>query len=137
MPTQKGQGSGKVSMSGGWLLSIGANCKNPGLAFKVMGIALDKKHALMNYINNSQISVRKDCSEDAEYLGANPSVKFFTDLVADTKFRPATADYPEISTAIASAMEAVMTGQQSVDEAAAAYDKAVVEQVTEENTVKG
>lgn len=137
MPTQNGQGSGKVSMSGGWLLSMGANCKNPGLGFKVMTIALDKKHSLMNYTNNSQISVRKDCSEDPTYLSANPSVKFFTDLVSDTVFRPATADYPEISTAIAAAMEAVMTGQQSVDAAASAYDEAVIGQVGEENTAKG
>lgn len=137
MPTQKGQGEGKISMSGGWTIAMGSNCQNPDLAFKVMEIALSKKYALQYYIDNSQISVRTDCSDDPKYLGANPSVKFFTDLVSVTKFRPATSDYPNISNAIAVAMEAVMTGQSSVDAAASAYDKAVIAQVGKDNTVQG
>lgn len=137
MPTQKGQEPGMTSMSGGWTLAMGAHCQAPSLAFKAMEIALNKENALFNYINNSQIAVRKDCAEDPKYLSANPSVKFFTDLVAKTHFRPATADYPQISNAIAVAMEAVMTGKQSVADAAAAYDKAVEAQVGKDGTVQG
>lgn len=135
MPTQNGQEPGMTSMSGGWTLAMGANCEAPTLAFEAMKIALDKKHALQNYINNSQIAVRKDCASDPKYLGANPSVKFFTDLVEKTNFRPATPDYPQISNAIAVAMEEVMTGKKSVAEAAAAYDKAVEAQVGKDGTV--
>ena len=137
MPTQQGQAPGRNAMSGGWTLATGANCKNPDLAFQVMSIALSKKYALWNYINNSQIAVRTDCESDPSYLQSNASVKFFTDLVADTHFRPATADYPNISNAIQVAMEAVMTGQQNVDTAAAAYDKAVVQQVGQQKTMQG
>ncbi len=137
MPTQNGQGEGKISMSGGWTLAIGAGSKVPDLAFSVLKLAINRENALANYIDNSQIAVRTDCSDDPAYLGANESVKFFTDLVSVTKFRPATEDYPTISTAIAAAMESVMTGQQSVADAAAAYDKAVVAQVGKDRTVEG
>lgn len=137
MPTQKGQEPGKISMSGGWTLSMGANCEAPSLAFKAMSIALNKENSLNNYIASSGLAVRKDCAEDPKYLEANPSVEFFTDLVEVTHFRPATADYPQISNAIAVAMENVMTGKQSVDEAAAAYDKAVEAQVGADKTEKG
>ena len=54
--------------------------------------------------------------------------------MAVTNFRPATSDYGKISSEITIAMEAVMTGQQSPAEAAAAYDEAVVRIVGEENT---
>ncbi|MET0884947.1 MAG: ABC transporter substrate-binding protein, partial [Mycetocola sp.] len=47
---------------------------------------------------------------------------------------PATSDYGKISNEITVAMEAVMTGQQSPADAAAAYDKAVVGIVGDENT---
>lgn len=135
MPTQSGQAPGRISMSGGWTLAMGANCKSPELAFKVMQLAFNRENALWMYINDGGIAVRKDCSSDPTYLKANPSVQYFTDLVEDTKFRPATADYPNISNAIGIAMEAVMTGQQSVEQAAAAYDKAVEQQVTKDKTV--
>ena len=69
---------------------------------------------------------------DPAYLEANPFIGFFTDLVTYTHFRPATADYPQISAEIQAATEAVMTGQMTPEEAAAAYDEAVVGIVGEE-----
>ena len=54
-----------------------------------------------------------------------------------TNFRPATSDYPQVSNEIMVAMEAVMTGQQTPEEAAAAYDEAVVGIVGDENTTQG
>lgn len=137
MPTQTGAEPGRVSMSGGWTLAMGANCKDPELAFSVMSLALDKEHSLDFAISNSQIAVRQDVAEDPSYLEANPTVEFFTDLVDVTQFRPATTDYPNISNAIMVAMESVMTGKASPAEAAATYDQAVVDQVGEDKTVAG
>ena len=53
-----------------------------------------------------------------------------------THFRPATTDYSRISNAITVAMESVMTGQQTPEEAAAAYDQALVGIVGEDGTQK-
>lgn len=124
-PTQDGDGPGGVSMSGGWTLAVGAKTANPDLAFEFLSLALNQENALWYAINNSQIAVRTDVAEDPTYLDANPFVADVTKLVDFTHYRPATADYPKISAEIQAATEAVITGQQSVDEAAAAYDKAV------------
>ncbi len=94
---------------------------------------MSKENALEYNIANSQIAVRSDVASDPAYLEANPFIGFFTDLVRYTHFRPATADYPQISAEIQAATEAVMTGQMSPEEAAAAYDEAVVGIVGEEN----
>ena len=137
MPTQTGAEPGQISMSGGWTLAMGANCEDPDLAFQVMSLALDKEHSLAFAISNSQIAVREDVAADPSYLESNPTVEFFSDLVEVTQFRPATADYPNISNAIMVAMESVMTGKTSPEEAAATYDQAVVDQVGEDQTVAG
>ncbi|OII12587.1 extracellular solute-binding protein [Curtobacterium sp. MCBA15_008] len=135
MPTQNGQDPGYNSMSGGWTLAVGKNSKNPQAAFDFITNFLDKDGSLKYDTENSQIAVRKDVAEDPAYTDANPTFKFFSGLVEHTNFRPATSDYSQVSNAIQVAMEAVMTGQQTPKQAAAAYDTAVVQTVGKKNTV--
>ncbi|NGO15532.1 extracellular solute-binding protein [Streptomyces sp. HC44] len=123
MPTQNGQAPGKVSMSGGWTWSIPSKAANPDLAFKFIETMQTKANAQKWYISNSGISVRKDVAEDPEYVKAQPGIKFFTDLVSITHYRPAYPAYPKVSTAIQEAMEGVTTGDSSVEEAASGYDE--------------
>lgn len=123
MPTQTGQAPGKVSMSGGWTWSIPAKASNPDLAFKFIETMQTKANAQKWYIANSGIAVRKDVASDPGYVKAQPGIKFFTDLVASTHYRPAYPAYPKVSTAIQEAMEGVTTGDSSVDKAASGYDE--------------
>jgi len=136
-PTQDGQEPGGVSMSGGWTLAASAQTDVPDLAFEFMTTVVNKKNALWYAVNNSQIAVRKDVAADPEYLEANPFVKAVTDAVSVTHFRPANSDYPQISVAAQEATEAVITGQQSPAEAAAAYDDAVRKIAGDDGVVTG
>jgi multiple sugar transport system substrate-binding protein len=125
MPTQNGQAPGKVSMSGGWTWAIPAKAGNPDLAFEFIKAMQTKANAQKWYIANSGIAVREDVAADPTYVDAQPGIKFFTDLVASTHYRPAYPAYPKVSTAIQEAMEGVTTGDASVEEAASAYDEAL------------
>ncbi|WP_327671633.1 MULTISPECIES: ABC transporter substrate-binding protein [unclassified Streptomyces] len=125
MPTQTGQAPGKVSMSGGWTWAIPAKSANPDLAFDFIKTMQTKENAKRWYIANSGIAVRKDVAADPAYVKAQPGIKFFTDLVASTHYRPAYPAYPKVSTAIQEAMESVTTGDASVDKAASTYDEQV------------
>ncbi|MEV6172965.1 extracellular solute-binding protein [Streptomyces sp. NPDC051954] len=125
MPTQNGQAPGKVSMSGGWTWSIPDKAGNPDLAFKFIETMQTKANAQKWYIANSGIAVRKDVAADPAYIQAQPGIKFFTDLVSSTHYRPAYPAYPKVSTAIQEAMEGVTTGDMSVAEAASGYDEAL------------
>ncbi len=136
MPTQDGQAPGAVSMSGGWTLAVGAKTKVPDKAFEFIADALDKDGSQSYDIAASQIAVRSDVAEDPEYVASNPTFEFFSSIVDKTHFRPATTDYSRISNAITVAMESVMTGQQTPQEAAAAYDQALVGIVGEDGTQK-
>ncbi|MER5442751.1 ABC transporter substrate-binding protein [Streptomyces sp. NPDC002790] len=125
MPTQEGQAPGKVSMSGGWTWAVPAKAANPDLAFDFIKTMQTKENAKRWYIANSGIAVRKDVAADPAYVKAQPGIKFFTDLVASTHYRPAYPAYPKVSTAIQEAMESVTTGDASVDKAASTYDDQV------------
>ncbi|MDC2960855.1 extracellular solute-binding protein [Streptomyces gilvifuscus] len=125
MPTQHGQAPGKVSMSGGWTWAVPAKAGNPDLAFDFIRTMQTKANAEKWYIANSGIAVRKDVASDPAYAKAQPGIKFFTDLVASTHYRPAYPAYPKVSTAIQEAMEGVTTGDTSVDKAASGYDDAL------------
>ncbi|OIJ98571.1 extracellular solute-binding protein [Streptomyces colonosanans] len=125
MPTQHGQAPGKVSISGGWTWSIPAKAGNPDLAFTFIKTMQTTANARKWYIANSGIAVRKDVSQDPSYASAQPGIKFFTDLVSSTHYRPAYPAYPKVSTAIQEAMEGVTTGDASVEKAASGYDEAL------------
>ncbi|MGI5367306.1 sugar ABC transporter substrate-binding protein [Streptomyces sp. A244] len=135
MPTQNGQAPGKVSMSGGWTWSIPAKAGNPDLAFEFIKTMQTKANARKWYVANSGIAVREDVAKDPAYATAQPGIKFFTDLVRNTHYRPAYPAYPKVSTAIQEAMEGVTTGDTSVEEATRGYTDALKDatdnQVTE------
>ncbi|MFE0104801.1 extracellular solute-binding protein [Streptomyces sp. NPDC059009] len=125
MPTQHGQAPGKVSMSGGWTWAVPDKAGNPDLAFEFIKTMQTTANAKRWYIANSGIAVRKDVAQDPAYVQAQPGIKFFTDLVGQTHYRPAYPAYPKVSTAMQEAMESVTTGDASVDKAASGYDDEV------------
>jgi len=134
MPTQDGAAPGKTSMSGGWLLSVGARSKNKQAAWDYIALALNKENSLSYDNAASQIAERKDVASDPSYTASDPFTPFFTGLVSVTHFRPAYSDYPKVSDAIQVAMEAVMTNQSSVDDAVKAFASTVRSAVGSDKT---
>ncbi|AJE82225.1 MULTISPECIES: extracellular solute-binding protein [Streptomyces] len=122
MPTQHGQAPGAVSMSGGWAWSIPRKAGNPELAFEFVKTLQKKENAVRWDVADAQIAVREDVAADPKYLNSMPGIKFFTSLVDRTHYRPALPVYPQVSTAIGEAMEAVTTGDASPAGAAKEYD---------------
>ncbi|MFP5311790.1 MAG: extracellular solute-binding protein [Actinomycetes bacterium] len=135
-PTQDGGAPGAVSMSGGWTLAVGAESKQPDLAFSFLTTALNARNSLAFTVASSQIAVRKDVAADPGYQSANPFVKDVSGLVSVTNFRPATSDYPRISAAVQEATEAVITGSRTPEQAAADYDTAVAGIVGSDKTIR-
>nr|WP_193104720.1 substrate-binding domain-containing protein [Brachybacterium sp. FME24] len=132
MPTQDGGGTGTVTLAGGWGLSIPEYATNRDVAFQFLQ-KLVSTETLVDYaIADNHITVRADVSEVEEYRTYSPAVDYFTTLLETAYYRPALPAYPEVSSAIQEAMEAVMTGT-SAENAAAAYDASVTDIVGPEN----
>ena len=134
MPTRDGSGGGSISMSGGWTWAMTKNASNAEDAWKVISTLTSFENNLKYNINSAAVAVRKDVASDAEYTGSNPTLEFFSSLVPVTQYRPQNTDYPRVSNEIQVAMEAVVTGQASVEDAAKAYDEAVKGIVGEDKT---
>ncbi|MEU0491153.1 extracellular solute-binding protein [Nocardiopsis sp. NPDC006139] len=137
MPTQNGQGAGATSMSGGWALSMGSRATDPELAWEVMTYALSQENAVKFAVEGGQIPVRTDVAEDPAFLENAPMAEEFAALVDITGFRPAYSEYPRVSIAVQEAMEAVMLGEATPEEAAALYAQEVEGIVGPDNVTSG
>lgn len=134
MPKQKG--SGFTSMSGGWTLCIPSLSKNKDLAFDFIKVACNKEN-LVAYSNNSgDMTPRKDVANDNRYKEANIYRYEMSAYTEFTNFRPGEELYPSVSKEIQAAVEAVITGQKSAEEAAAEYAKNVKEIVGDGNWIE-
>jgi len=136
MPTQQGQGAGKISLSGGWTWAIPKNAQNPGPAWDLIAMLTSKQNELAYDIAGVQIPVRSDVAADKSFIAANPTNAFFSDLVASTVYRPAYSDYPKVSLLIQQATEKVMTGSTSPEAAVAFFGQGVEQAVTSAKVTK-
>jgi multiple sugar transport system substrate-binding protein len=123
MPTENGQGAGKVSLSGGWLLSVGSHATNKQMAFNFITIALDQQNALFYDIGAGQIATRADVASAPSYKASNASITAFSSFVPFTHFRPAYTAYPKLSNEIQVITGQVMTGQATPAQGVATYNK--------------
>ncbi|WP_369199402.1 hypothetical protein [Streptomyces sp. PU-14G] len=119
MPTQ--HGPGRVSLSGGWMLSVGAHSDTPEAAFDFITLLAGRERALQYAVENAQIPVREDVLADPAYTEALPTNKAFADLLTVTEFRPTQAEYLMVSSRAQVAMEDVMTADATPAEAARTY----------------
>jgi multiple sugar transport system substrate-binding protein len=126
MPTQNGQGAGKVSMSGGWLLSVGSHATNKQMAFNFIALALDYQNALFYDIGAGQIATRADVAAAPSYKLSNASITAFSSFVPFTHFRPAYTAYPKLSNEIQVITGQVMTGQATPAQGVATYNKYLI-----------
>ncbi|GGM57951.1 sugar ABC transporter substrate-binding protein [Longimycelium tulufanense] len=110
MPTQHGQPPGKVSLSGGWVLSISAHSQNKHGAFAFLTKALDREGSLAYAIAASQLPVRRDVAGDPKLAERNPSTAFWAGLLDITRYRPTLVEYPKVSEEIQVAMDRVVNG---------------------------
>ena len=131
LPNQKG--TGFSSMSGGWTLGVSALSDEKEAAFNFIKVALNKDNILSFTTKGGDMAVRKDVISDDTYISQNvyrAQMSSYTDF---TKFRPGVEMYPSVSIEIQTAVESVITGQMSAEQAVAEYAKNVKELVGEGN----
>ncbi|MFB9906716.1 extracellular solute-binding protein [Allokutzneria oryzae] len=120
MPTQFGQAPGRVSLSGGWTLAVGARSKQKENAFRFITSALDREGALALAVGAGQLPVRRDIAKgDPRLVERNPTVAFWTGLIDITHYRPTLTIYPRVSQELQIAMDQVVNGADAADTATA------------------
>jgi multiple sugar transport system substrate-binding protein len=132
MPTENGQAPGYDTVSGGWALSISRRAQYPTLAWDFIKLATNSGNMAYADSTTTGLTTNSLVSPTSAYE-KSPEVTFANKLLKETALRPAFPDYPRVSYAIQTAMEEVMTGQESPQEAMNKYDQTVTGIVGKKN----
>jgi multiple sugar transport system substrate-binding protein len=109
-PTQHGQPPGKVNLSGGWTLALGARTAHTQAAFQFVTTAMNQKNSAAIVLACSWLPVRKDGQADPRVSQSDPTEPFWAGLLPITRYRPALPRYPEVSDTMQIAGESVVNG---------------------------
>ncbi|MFC4856231.1 extracellular solute-binding protein [Actinophytocola glycyrrhizae] len=124
-----------VSMSGGSVRVLNPNTKYPQQAWELLRFMNSAAATKARLGDTAQITQREDVND--EVLGNDPMLSFVAEEVLPiTRFRPGLADYPKVSSALQQATADIIAGR-SADEAASAYEDALVEAVGEDKVARG
>ncbi|HEX6341065.1 extracellular solute-binding protein [Umezawaea sp.] len=124
-----------VSTSGGGVRVVNPNSRYPRQAWEFLRFLNSAEAVKSSLAGTAQITQREDVND--EVLAGDPVLGFVADRVLPiTRYRPGLADYPEVSAALQQATADVVAGK-SPDEAAEAYQDAVVKAVGEASVAVG
>ncbi|GAA4084936.1 extracellular solute-binding protein [Actinomadura miaoliensis] len=113
------RGQSFVSMSGGSVTVLNPSTKYPQQAFELLAFMNSPEMHRARTAGTPEITARTDVN--AEILRGDPLLKFIADKILPiTSYRPGSAVYPQVSTALQEATAAVVSGE-SPDRAAAGY----------------
>ncbi|TWP54206.1 extracellular solute-binding protein [Lentzea tibetensis] len=124
-----------VSMSGGGVRVVNPNTQYPKQAWEFMQFLNSAEAVKAALAGTAQVTQRNDVND--EVLKGDPMLSFIADEVLPiTRYRPGLADYPKVSAALQQATADVVAGK-SPDDAAKAYQDALVKAVGEGNVAGG
>ena len=122
-----------VSMSGGSIRMINPNTRFPRQAWELLQFMNSFDATRARVAGAPQVTTRGDVND--EMLKADPMLTFVArEVLPITRYRPGLAQYTQVSSALQQATADVLGGR-SPDEAAAAYQQAMVRAVGEGNVV--
>jgi multiple sugar transport system substrate-binding protein len=124
-----------VSMSGGSIRMINPNTRFPQQAWELLQFMNSFDATKARVADTPQVTTRSDVND--EVLKADPMLAYVAkEVLPITRYRPGLAQYTQVSSALQQATADVVSGR-SPDEAAAAYQQAMVKAVGEGNVAGG
>ncbi|HEX6353463.1 extracellular solute-binding protein [Actinophytocola sp.] len=123
-----------VSMSGGSIRVVNPKTEYPQQAWELLQFMNSAEATKARLGDTAQITQREDVN--AEVLANDPMLGFTAaEVLPITRFRPGLAAYPKVSSALQQATADIVAGK-SAEEAAAAYEEALIEAVGENNVAR-
>lgn len=126
-PLPRGPSGQNYNTMGGWQIAVSAFSDNKEIAKLLVKHMASYEAQKIRAIENSHIPSRLAVMEDPEVLEAVP---FFTDLIAvgaDTKARPRTAYYEELSSVLQQGINSVLSNVQDIPTALSTMETQIKE----------
>lgn len=132
MPNQ--DGTGTVTLAGGWALAIPEKSDNKQTTFEFIKQCMSTDIYTPFIIESGSICTRQDTSVYPAYI-EEPFMGTATKLLSGAHFRPINDEYPSVSTAVQTMVESVVTQSQTPEQAMKQYKIDVVRVTGEDRVV--
>jgi multiple sugar transport system substrate-binding protein len=133
MPTQKGDGTGIITMAGGWAWSIPSKSDNKDITMEFIKHLMDPTVYVDALVAMGSIGTRTDIVENVKY-STMPFIQTATEYLKVASFRPKDSKYSAVSSHIQTMVESVVSGT-SPEDAMATYAVDVTRTVGEDNVI--
>lgn len=133
MPTQNGDGSGIITLAGGWAWSIPAKSDNKDITMEFIKHLMEPSIYVDAVVSLGSIGTRTDIVYHDKY-SSMPFIQTASEYLKDASFRPKNSKYSAVSTHIQTMVEAVVSGTSPAD-AMATYGVDVTRTVGEDNVI--
>ncbi len=110
-------GSVSPSGAGGWTVAIPSGAQNADLAWEFISIAMNAQNHRTWAISRGYVPVRVSLAGDSGFTEAIPFYPVIEEILPMARTRPATPEYPQISSALQTALQSIMVGERGVEEA--------------------
>ncbi len=133
MPTQKGGGTGTITLAGGWAWSIPSKSDNKDITMEFIKHLMNPDQYVDAIVAMGSIGTRTDIVDNEKY-SSMPFIQTATEFLKDASFRPKDSKYSAVSTHIQTMVESVVSGTSPAD-AMATYAVDVTRTVGEDNVI--
>lgn len=133
MPTQHGDGTGIITLAGGWAWSIPAKSDNKDLTMEFIQHLMEPSIYVDALVAMGSIGTRTDIADNEKY-SSMPFIQTATEYLKAAFFRPKDSRYPAVSSHIQTMVESVVSGTSPAD-AMATYGEDVTRTVGEDNVI--
>ncbi|MCG8481347.1 MAG: extracellular solute-binding protein, partial [Spirochaetales bacterium] len=110
-------GSVSPSGAGGWTVAIPSGAQHAEAAWEFVSIAMNAQNQRTWAVSRGYVPVRASLAGDYGFVEAIPFYRTIEEILPFARTRPATPEYPQISSAIQTALQSIMVGEQGVEEA--------------------
>jgi multiple sugar transport system substrate-binding protein len=134
MPTKNGDGTGIMTLAGGWAWSIPSKSDNKDITMEFIKHLMDPSVYVDALISMGSLGTRTDIANNDNY-STMPFIQTATEYLKVASFRPKDSKYSAISVHIQTMVESVVSGTSPTD-AMATYGVDVTRTVGEDNVVR-
>jgi multiple sugar transport system substrate-binding protein len=133
MPTQNGDGTGTITLAGGWAWSIPSKSDNKDITMEFIKHLMDPPVYVDALVAMGSIGTRADIVDNEKYSSL-PFIQTATEYLKFASFRPKDSNYAAVSSHIQTMVESVVSGT-SPEDAMATYGVDVTRTVGEDNVI--
>lgn len=110
-------GGPSPSGAGGWTVTVPSGAAHPDLAWEFVSIAMNTENHRTWAVSRGYVPVRESLAQEQAFFDQIPFYDVIQEQLPIARTRPPVPEYPQISSELQAALQAIMLGEREVQEA--------------------